>query len=91
IKRSGRGYPHGYGGVRQNTTGGGYMPEVSVSSSSGSGQPSVSIVYIDTLIGKSSTAFWQLASGELDQGQSHSTTFIVNIFATPQYTAFALE
>ncbi|MDU3569440.1 MAG: DUF1983 domain-containing protein [Serratia marcescens] len=91
IRRSGRGYPHGYGGVRQNATGGGYMPEVSVSSSSGSGQPSVSIVYVDALIGKSSTAFWQLASGELDQGQGHSTTFIVNIFATPQYTAFALE
>jgi predicted phage tail protein len=89
ITRRGNSGAHGYGGVRQNTTGGLFLPEISISSDIG--KPSVSVVYIDIEVGKSEPVFWHLAAGELNQAQAQKTTFLVNIFATPQHTAFGLE
>ncbi|KKZ17229.1 host specificity protein [Serratia marcescens] len=90
ITRNGSPHPHFYGGVRKNSTSGGYLPE------SGGGSDSskrVSIVFIDEYIGKGQPIFWQLAVGEVDQSPSarQSTSFLIELFSTPQYTAFSLE
>ncbi|MGP0824423.1 host specificity protein J [Serratia sp. CY82423] len=90
ITRYGSPYPHFYGGVRKNSTSGGYLPESSAGSDS---SKSVSVVFIDEYIGKGQPIFWQLAVGEVDQSSSarQSTSFLVELFSTPQYTAFSLE
>ncbi|MCH6191269.1 DUF1983 domain-containing protein [Serratia sp. X10] len=90
ITRHGSPYPHFYGGVRKNSTSGGYLPESSAGSDS---SKSVSVVFIDEYIGKGQPIFWQLAVGEVDQSSSarQSTSFLVELFSTPQYTAFSLE
>jgi predicted phage tail protein len=89
ITRRGNNGAHGYGGVRQNRTDGGYLPETIISS--GYNQPSVSVVYVDISAGRGESVFWHLAAGELNQGSNQKTSFLVNIFTTPQYTAFRLE
>lgn len=89
ITRRGSNGAHGYGGVRQNRTDGSYLPETIISS--GAGQPSVSIVYVDISAARGESVFWHLAAGELNQAANQKTSFLVNVFATPQYTAFRLE
>ncbi|MDW5499723.1 DUF1983 domain-containing protein [Pseudomonas lundensis] len=90
ITRYGSPYPHFYGGVRKNSTNGGYLTESGGGSSDGE---SVSIVFIDEYIGKGQPIFWHLAVGAVDQSSSarQSTHFLVDLFSTPQYTAFSLE
>ncbi|CAI0833263.1 Domain of uncharacterised function (DUF1983) [Serratia grimesii] len=89
ITRRGNNGAHGYGGVRQNRTDGSYLPETVISS--GYGQSSVSVVYVDISAGIGESVFWHLAAGELNQGANQKTSFLVNVFTAPQYTAFRLE
>jgi predicted phage tail protein len=86
ITRYGNPYPHFYGGVRKNSTNGSYLAETA-GETDGS-----KIVFIDEYLEKGQPIFWQLAVGEVDQSSSarQSTSFLVELFATPQYTAFSL-
>ncbi|WP_052250656.1 DUF1983 domain-containing protein [Pantoea sp. MBLJ3] len=71
-----RGGNHTYGGIRYNTTGGNYMTTGST--------------VINVVVNQGESVYWQLAAGELNQAQRHSTSFSVMLTAAPINTAFSL-
>ncbi|WP_205955065.1 phage tail tip protein [Pantoea stewartii] len=74
---------HNYGGVKFNTTDGGYLP---VALSDGAG----SVYNIDVTVGAGQAVFWWLDAGPLNQGQRQTSQFLVTLTAAPANTAFSL-